>query len=58
MCADPHLNRRVSIGFSSIVLITGIYRMGLQVFMKAKSDEEKEQKIKGDGENDSSSSLT
>ena len=55
MYADPHLNRRVSIGFSSIVLITGIYRMGLQVFMKAKSDEEKEQKIKGDGENDSSS---
>lgn len=35
---------RVSIGFSSIVLITGFYKSGLQAFLKAKVDAEKKAK--------------
>ena len=46
----PLAHLRISISFSSLVLVTGFYRSGLQAFLKAKLEAEKKTKEQEDAE--------
>ena len=43
---------RISIGFSSVVLITGFYRCGIQAIMKSKQNTEKKVKEEEEAKNE------